>query len=66
MSRDSAFLLTVDDWAGRWFQKKAFELSLEQKTRLVPYLYHSYRTTVPQLARCLRMEKEEVERILRK
>ena len=66
MSRDSAFLLTVDDWAGRWFQKKAFELSLEQKTRLVPYLYHCYRTTVPQLARCLRMEKEEVERIIAK
>lgn len=65
MSRDSAFLLTVDDWAGRWFQKKAFELSLEQKTRLVPYLYHCYRTTVPQLARCLRMEKEEVERIIK-
>ena len=65
-SRDSAFLLTVDDWAGRWFQKKAFELSLEQKTRLLPYLYHCYRTTVPQLARCLRREKEEVERIIAK
>ena len=61
---DSAFILTVDDIAGRWFQKKPFELTPEQKTRMVPYLYHCYRTTVPQLARCLRMEREEVERII--
>lgn len=63
---DSAFFLTVDDLAGRWFQKKPFELTAEQKTRLVPYLYHCYRTSVPQLARCMRMERSEVERIIRK
>jgi len=61
---DSAFLLTVEDLANRWFQKKPFELTPEQKTRLVPYLYHCYRTSVPQLARCLRMERNEVERII--
>lgn len=63
---DSAFLLTVEDLAQRWFQKKPFELSPEQKTRLVPYLYHCYRTTVPQLARCMRMQRPEVEHIIGK
>jgi len=61
---DSAFLLTVEDLADRWFQKKPFELTPEQKTRLVPYLHHCYRTSVPQLARCLRMKRNEVERII--
>lgn len=63
MSKDSAFLLIVNDMAERWFQKKPFELTIEQKTRIIPYLFHCYRTTVPQLARCLRMERDEVERI---
>lgn len=62
---DSAFLLTVNELADRWFQKQPFELSPDQKTRLIPYLYRCYRTSVPQLARCMRMEREEVERIVR-
>lgn len=62
---DSSFLLTVNELADRWFQKRPFELSPDQKTRLVPYLYRCYRTSVPQLARCMRMDREEVERILR-
>lgn len=61
---DSEFLNTVDELAQRWFQKKPFELSPDQKTRLVPYLYRCYRTSVPQLARCMRMEREEIDHIL--
>lgn len=63
---DSAFRLTVSDLSDRWFQKTPAELTLEQKTRLVPYLYRSYRTTVPQLARCLIEDPETIRRMVRK
>ena len=63
---DSDFLPTVNEVSGRWFNKKPFELSLEQKTRLLPYLYRCYRTSVPQLARCMRMDRADVKAILRK
>jgi len=66
MRPDAAFLLTVDELADRWFQRKPFELTIEQKIRLVPFLYHCYHTTVPQLARCLRIERSEVKRVLGK
>lgn len=63
---DSDFLPTVNEVSGRWFNKKPFELSLEQKTRLLPYLYRCYRTSVSQLARCMRMDRADVKAILRK
>ena len=63
---DSAFFLTVSDIADRWFNKKPAELTLEQKTRLIPYIYRCYRTTVPQLARCLQEKPETIERIISK
>ena len=66
MQADSAFLLTVNDLAERWFHAKPFEMTVEQKIRLLPYLYRCYRTSVPQLARCLRMGRDEVERVVRK
>ncbi len=63
---DAEFLLTVNDLAGRWFQKEPAELTPEQKIRLVPYIYRCYRTSVPQLARCMRMKREDVERLTQK
>ena len=66
MRSDAAFLLTVDELADRWFQRKPFELTIEQKIRLLPYLYHCYHTTVPQLARCLRIEQSDVKCVLGK
>lgn len=63
---DSAFFLTVSEIADRWFNKKPAELTLEQKTRLIPYIYRCYRTTVPQLARCLQEKPETIERIISK
>lgn len=64
--RDSEFLITVNDSCGRWFQKTPAELTLDQKTRILPYLYRCYRTTASQLARCLRMERADVERIIKR
>ena len=61
---DAEFIPTVNEIADRWFNKTVFLLAPEQKTRLIPYLYRCYRTSTPQLARCLQMSREEVGRIL--
>ena len=66
MRPDAAFLLTVDELSDRWFKRKPFELTLEQKIRLAPFLYHCYHTTIPQLGRCLRLDRDEVKRALGK
>lgn len=63
---DAEFLLTANDVAGRWFQKSPAELTLEQKSRLIPYLYRCYRTSVSQLARCLKTNPEFVSEMIRK
>ncbi len=61
---DTVFRLTVNDLAERWFHKLPAELTLEQKIRIAPYLYHSYRTTAQQLARCLKVDMETIKRII--
>lgn len=61
---DAEFIVTVTDIAGRWFQKPVSELTLEQKTRIVPYLFRCFRTTPSQLARCLQLERDAVLRML--
>lgn len=62
--KDDEFYLTVMEIADRWFHKSPAELSLEMKTRLLPYLWRCYRTSPHQLARCLRLDLRQVEEIL--
>ena len=62
---DSSFFLTANEISERWFKKTVAELSREQKTRLAPYLYRSYRTSAQQLARCLKEDTETIKRIIR-
>lgn len=57
---DAEMLAVITRLADKWYGKTILELTPEQKARLLPYLYRSYRTTVPQLARCLRMGREIV------
>jgi putative transposase len=62
---DQDFFRLVTDTAERWFSKKVDELSLENKTRLVPYIYHVTKTTPAQIARGLGLEKAMVERLVK-
>lgn len=62
---DSEFRKTVEEMSQRWFRTNASGMSLEMKTRLVPHLYHSHNTSVPQLARCVGMDQDQVRLILR-
>lgn len=55
---DTEMLAIVSDLANKWFHKTLIELSPELKARLLPYLYRGYRTSIPQLARCLQLPRE--------
>lgn len=61
---DSEFYKTVDEHCLRWFKKGISSISLAQKTRILPYIYHTTRTSISQLARTFGLEREKVAEIL--
>lgn len=61
---DAEMLAVISRLAEKWYDKTVLELSPEHKARILPYLYRCYRTSVPQLARCLRMPREVVYGLL--
>ena len=66
MLYDKDFLLVVNDMCGRWFGCDILALPLEKKLRLLPYLVRTQKTTLPQLARTLSLERDTVRDVLRK
>ena len=66
MLNDSEFHKVVNETAERWFQTSLGHLSLNQKTRLIPYIRRTMRTTIPQLARTFGLERNTVTEILRR
>ena len=63
---DSEMLAIISRLADKWYHQTVVELTPEQKARILPYLYRSYRTGISQLARCLQMSRELVIRLLSK
>ena len=63
---DSEMLASISRMAEKWYAKSILELSPEQKAHLLPYLYRSYRTTIPQMARCLRLPRDIVASLIPK
>lgn len=61
---DTEMLAVIKNLAEKWFGKTVMNLTPEMKARLLPYLYRSYRTTIPQLARCLGMTRDVVSGLL--
>ena len=59
---DSELHKEVSDIALRWFSKQLSELTKENKKRLLPYLWRTRKTTIPQLARVLGLERDVVSR----
>ena len=66
MMTDAEFLCSVNDISLRWFQRNVSELPIEKKARLIPYLWRTMRTTVPQLARTFGLGREMVASFLGK
>lgn len=61
---DTEMLAIVVDTADRYYHKTIPELTPEMKARMLPYLYRGYRTSIPQLARCLQLPRDVVEELV--
>ena len=66
MLPDTEFYKAVNELSVRWFKTDLTTLSLERKIRLIPYVYHTSKTTVPQLARVFGLDRARIASILGK
>lgn len=60
MLPDTELFKSVEELAQKWFSKKVDSLSQEQKNRLIPFLWHTRKTTPKQLARVLGIPSERM------
>lgn len=61
---DNEMLSIISNLADKWFHTDVLHLTPEMKARILPYLYRGYHTSVPQLARCLRLSRAIVARLI--
>ena len=66
MRSDSEFRLLAMENCERLFGKTLDSISVETKLRLVQYRYNCYRTTTAQLARCVKLSRDDVEAFIGK
>ena len=64
MKTDADFFKEINSISLRWFLTPVSDLPASKKARLILYVYHTMRTTVPQLARCFGISREDVARLL--
>ncbi len=63
---DTELLAIISNLAEKWYKRTVQNLTPEMKARLIPYLDRSYRTSVPQLARCMQLPRDTVSQLLPK
>lgn len=63
MLPDTELFKSVEEISQRWFNRSVDSLSMEQKTRLIPYLFHTRKTTLKQLSRVLGIPPERISRL---
>ena len=66
MITDSEFIKDVEETCQRWFKQGIANLSMDQKTRIAPYLYRTRKTSIPQLSRVLGLTRERLSSILKR
>lgn len=64
MKTDSEFYKQARETSQRWFQAEISDISHERKMRLIPYLFRTTQTTVPQLSRVFGLPRSVVSQIL--
>ena len=62
---DNEFDKTVRDICTRWYNTDLEVLCLEKKIRIIPYVYRTVRTGIPQLSRIFGLSREQISAILR-
>ena len=63
---DGEFFKQISSVSDRWFGRPVSELTRTEQARIIPYIYRTTRTTIPQLARGFGLSRDEVTDILRK
>ena len=63
---DTDFFNHITSVSERWFGKAVSALSPEQKSRLVPYIFHTTNTSIPQLARGFALERDIIAEMIDK
>ena len=63
---DSEFYKYAASVSLRWFKTELSKLSLEQKSRLIPYINRTMKTSVPQLARTFALDRNVIRKMLGK
>lgn len=66
MQPDTEFYKTVNEISNRWYNAELTTLSLERKLRIIPYVYHTSKTTIPQLARIFGLDRARIASIVGK
>ena len=61
---DKELLAVIKRLSDKWYHVSVTDLTPEQKAGLLTYLYRSYHTSIPQLARCLGMPRDIVAGLL--
>ena len=61
---DAVFFKEMESISQRWYSTCVSSLSITQKARLIPYVYHIMKTNVNQLSRGFGLSREEVSRLL--
>lgn len=64
MVSDSVFYNEVNELSMKWFGRSTDNLTVERKYRLLTFCYRSFKTSVSQLARVFRLDREKVRAIL--
>ena len=64
MLTDNEFLKIAEETSLRWFSLPIDQISIDRKIRLIPYLFRTVKTTVPQISRVSGLSREEVSRIV--
>jgi len=66
MQPDTEFYKAVNEISVRWFNTDLTMLSLERKLRIIPYIYRTAKTTIPQLARVFGLDRARIASIVGK
>ena len=66
MLPDSEFFKVLEDISLRWFGQDISALPIEKKLRILPYIWRTRKTTVPQLARAFGLNQDLVGSALKR
>jgi hypothetical protein len=63
---DTEYYKTINEISNRWFKTDLSNISEDNKIKILPYVYRTTKTTVPQLARVFGMNRKRISGILGK